>query len=271
MENQNYKYLENYLDELQSSGKISFSWVELKQHFSGRSDNSLKLALHRQVKKGKLVAFYKGFYLIIPPEYRKRKILPLELFVDRLFRFLDREYYVGLLSAAAYYGASHHAIMESFAFIQKPPMRRSEAEGLRVNYLVKSVFPESGIIKRKSDAGYFNISSPELTAIDLVAYYKQAGGMNRVAEVLFELGEEMDAARMQKTLNDSFSLAVLQRLGYLFDEVTGRGELAGAVYEFLADKNVFQVKLVSDISGSHSKVNQKWKIIENYSIELELA
>lgn len=271
MENQSYKYLENYLDELQSSGKISFSWVGLKLRFSGRSENSLKLALNRQVKKGKLVAFYKGFYLIIPPEYRKRKILPLELFIDQFFRFLDREYYLGLLSAAAYYGAAHQAVMESFVFIQKPPMRRSESEGLRVNYLVKSVFPESGIIKRKSDAGYFRISSPELTAIDLVAYYKQAGGMNRVAEVLSELSEQMNAQKLYEILNDSIPVAVLQRLGYILEEVLREADLANPVYDYLSTRNLFPVRLIGDKSGSHCRVNQKWKVIENYSIELEIV
>lgn len=271
MENQSYKYLENYLDELQGSGKISIAWQDVLKRFPKQSLNSLKLALHRQVKKGKIVSFYKGFYLIIPPEYRARKILPLDLFVDQLFEFLDRDYYVGLLTAASYYGAAHQQVMESFVYIKKPPMRRSEAEGLRVKYLVKSSFPETGIIKRKTESGYINISSPELTAVDLVSYYKQAGGINRVAEVLFELAEQMDAGAMKEILSDSVPVAVLQRLGYLLDEIVGRSDLAEPVNEYLSDKNIFSVRLINDMGGSLHKINSKWKIIENYEIELEIV
>lgn len=271
MDIQSYNYLENYLDELQGSGRVSFAWQDVIQRFPQQSLNSLKLSLHRQVKKGKIVSFYKGFYLMIPPEYQKRKILPLDQFVDQLFKFLDRDYYVGLLTAASYYGAAHHQVMESFVYIKKPPMRRSEAEGLRVNYLVKSSFPETGIIKRKTVNGYINISSPELTAVDLVSYYKQAGGINRVAEVLFELAEKMDAGAMKEILCDSVPVAVLQRLGFLLDEIVGRSDLAEPVNEYLSGKNIFAVRLINDMGGALHKINSKWKIIENYEIELEIV
>ena len=53
-----------------------------------------------------MVSAAKGLYLVIPPEYRTWGGLPGDWFIDELMRYMGRQYYVGLLSAAAVHGAS---------------------------------------------------------------------------------------------------------------------------------------------------------------------
>ena len=77
------------------------------------------------------------------------------------------------------------------------------------------------ITEHKTQTGYINVSSPELTAIDLIENEKSVGGLNRVCTVLNEL---VDVVNLD-SLNDSFfkasSTPVFQRLGYIMEHIFG--------------------------------------------------
>ena len=62
-----HNYIEDYLSNIRSKGKYSFSWMALKQEFS-LSDNALNQRLFQLRKKNKIALIRKGFYVIIPPE-----------------------------------------------------------------------------------------------------------------------------------------------------------------------------------------------------------
>lgn len=272
----NNKYLEQYILNVQGYGKFSFSLNELRSHFPGLSDIALKFALNRAFKKNKIVSVLKGFYVIIPPEYQHKKILPPELFLDSLFKYLERPYYLGLLSAAAMHGASHQQAMESYVFINKPPIRPTNVEGMKINYVVKSEFPKQGLEQRKTAAGYLNISGPELTALDLVEYQQRVGGLSRISTILYELSESMQPYKLKLILDNKVSFAAVQRLGYILDVVLDKSESSTLLKEislvlknYLSDKKIFRVPLKPGINKSNFSVNSDWKIIENYKIETD--
>ena len=264
-----YNYLDIYLDNLLADGKISFSVNQLKNNFPEFSMNALQMNLKRLNKKKKIRHIMKGFYSIIPPEYRSRKIIPPELFVDQLFAYLQRSYYVGLLSAASMHGASHQQVMEYYVFIEKPAIRSTNVEGLKINYMVKNLLPKLGVDKRKTDAGYINISNPELTAVDLIAYQHRIGGLNRASTVLYELSESMSPAKLHKILGANISVSVLQRLGFILEIVLHKKELASVIKEYLSDKKLFRTPLKSGSKKTGFKVNEEWKVIDNFKIETD--
>lgn len=129
---------------------------------------ALKRALSRLSGKGKIISVYKGYYLILPPQYALKGILPPSLFLDAFFQFLERPYYVSLLSAAAYHGASHQQPQEYYIMTNFPAMRATQKKGLKINYISIDKISEKLLEKRKTEAGYLSISNPLLTAIDLV-------------------------------------------------------------------------------------------------------
>jgi len=269
-----YNYLESYLQNIQAEGKLNFSLDILRKEFPGYSDNAIQVNLKRLSQKNKVRSVLKGFYVIIPPEYANRKILPPELFIDSLFKFLERPYYLGLLSAAALHGAAHQQPQESYVFINKPPLRSTKVEGIKINYVVKSLLPQVGIEKRKTETGYINISSAELTAVDLVEYHHRVGGLNRVATVLYELTEAMSPEKLNEVLQNKFSLSSLQRLGYLLDCVLNKNEFALVIKNHLADKKIFRVPLSPTykkigLPVPNGKTNLIWKVIENTKIETD--
>jgi len=171
-------YLENLINEVQSDGKLYFTLEEVKERFDSYYESALKFSLNRLINKGRIASVYKGFYAIIPPEYSHQKMLPPELFIDDLFKYLDRSYYIGLLSAAFYHGASHQQPQEYFILIDKPAMRSTKVEELKINYVVKSGLEKSGIENKKTSAGYMKISNPEQTAVDLIKF------QNRIKVIL---------------------------------------------------------------------------------------
>ena len=264
-----YNYLDEYLIDLLGAGKISFTLSELKKYFPGYSLNALQMNLKRLNKKVKIRHVTKGFYVIIPPEYRSRKIIPPELFIDALFAYLKRHYYVGLLSAAAMHGATHQQVMEYYIIIDKPAMRPTSVEGLKINYVVKNVIPESGIEKRKTEAGYIDISNAELTAVDLIAYQHRIGGLNRAATVLYELSESMSPVRLEEILKNDFPLSVLQRFGYILEFVLHKQDLAEVIKSYISDKKIYRIPLKPGYNKKGVDLNNDWKVLINSNIETD--
>ena len=102
-----YNYIAKYLDELQAGGIYTFTFSDIRRRFSEIQERSLQVSLSRMTGKGRIVVVRSGFYIIIPPEYSHPGILPPALYVDDLMKYLGKEYYVGLLSAAALLGSAH--------------------------------------------------------------------------------------------------------------------------------------------------------------------
>src|SRR3546814_1865195 len=76
---------------------------------------------------------------------------------------LNKRYYIGLFSAAALHGAAHQQPMEYYVLTEKPALRDIKNEKLSINFYVKKDWSEDDIVQKKTDAGYINVSSPELT------------------------------------------------------------------------------------------------------------
>jgi len=145
-----YNYLADYVDRLQSMGRYTFAWSELVESLY-YSDLAIEKSLNRLVHKGRLAVVQRGFYIIVPPEYSTQGIMPPLLFIDDLLSFLQKPYYVGLMSAAAIHGAAHQQPQEFFVIIPKPPKRPINKRNMCINFLVKNELPTRGVEDRKTD------------------------------------------------------------------------------------------------------------------------
>lgn len=108
-----YKNFGSYLDDLRSKGRYVFTRGEVQTVF-GLNDEAYQKVIQRYIHKGRISQLRQNFYLIIPPEFAARQTLPLGYFVDDLMKFLERNYYVGLLTAAMYHGAVHQQPQQQF-------------------------------------------------------------------------------------------------------------------------------------------------------------
>jgi predicted transcriptional regulator of viral defense system len=80
----------------------------------------------------------RGFYVIIPPDYSKQGIIPPYLYIDDLMKSLDTPCYVGLLSAAALYGAAHQQPTVYTVITQSPAPRSIDKLKILKNMEIES-------------------------------------------------------------------------------------------------------------------------------------
>lgn len=126
-------------------------------------------------------------------------------------------------------------------------------------------------MKRKVDSGYINISSPELTSLDLVSYYKEAGGFNRVATIIEELKEAMQVDILIETARKYEEVAVVQRLGYILEYVIEEHELSNGLYNYLESVSYYPTLLRPQRKKSENMITgNRWKIVRNVEIESDI-
>lgn len=262
-----YEYVDDYLLTIRSKGRFSFTFDELISTF-----NSSKQAIRKKISRlkadNKIATIRKDFYIVLPPEYAEKGTLPVYLYIDDLMEYLKKDYYICLYSAAALYGAAHQQPMECQIIVQKP-IRDFVAGDMKINFFSRKTWEQNSVEKKKSAAGYFNVSSPELTALDLMSFNGKIGGMSRIVTVLEELIEEMKSPQLYKVASSYPQSSALQRLGYLFDKVFGRDDLARAIQRALKGRAMQNI-ILSISAPKKGRIDKKWKVDVNVEIESDL-
>ena len=262
-----YEYIETYLDAIRAKGRYSFSLEELLDEFE-ISYNALVQRLYQLKRKNKIAQIRQNFYVIIPPEYIALGTLPPDLFMDSMMKYLEKKYYVGLLSAAALHGAAHQQPTTFFVMSEFPAPRNISNNKLKIKFFSKQNFIECGIIQKKTPSGRINVSSPELTAFDLLDNIKQFG-INRIATILMELYEVMLPSKLSKIAKLVDNRANIQRLGFILENIVGEEKLSNALYKIITKANHTNVAL-SPLKKKTGELNKKWKIVINEEIETDL-
>lgn len=253
---------DNYFTGLVNSYKYTFTLSELKEHFR-LSDKSLLQGLYHYKKNKKIVQIRKGFYGILVHRIAMNGQLSYFEFLDDLMKSLDKNYYVALLNAAALYGAAHQQPQVVYVFSTPPVPRNMKSSNLF--FLSKSTWNDEFIVRKKTQTGFINVSSPELTALDLCTYGWKFG-INRVTTILMELHEEMKPSLLKKVAKEYDNVSSLQRLGYILEHFTENEKLTNAVYSVLQTKKTYYVPL-SPKKEKRGAYNHKWKVIVNMQIE----
>lgn len=265
-----YKYLDAYIDDLRSDGKYSFTAFDLRKRFNF-SDEALKKSLQRLKKAKKVVMVRKAFYVIVPPEYRAKGIIPPGLYVHDLMKFLGRDYYVGLLNAAAFHGSAHQQPQSYSIITTGAPLRNIQTDQVSICFLTKKTWNQKEIENRKVSTGFINVSSPELTALDLINYYDIVGGFDRIATILEELSESIRAKKLVDSAKHYTKVTVIQRLGYMLDHVLDEGKLGNILYDYL-QTIPFHPCLLSPqtIKPKRMATGNRWKIVPNIEVETDV-
>jgi predicted transcriptional regulator of viral defense system len=173
--------LADYVDAEQAAGRYAFAARDA-QAALGVSDIALQTAARRLAAKKRIVSPLRGFFVIVPIEYRAAGAPPASWFIHALMAHRGRPYYVGLLSAAALYGAAHQAPQE-LQVITDRHMRPITVGRVRIRFFYKKDLAQTKSVTSKTDTGHTLMSSPEVTALELVRYPHSAGSLSAVATV----------------------------------------------------------------------------------------
>ena len=254
-----------YIESLQARGRYSFSYSTIVSG-TGKSEKAVERALSRMRRHGAIANPRKGFYVIVPPEYRIASCLPATWFIDDMMKFLDEPYYVGLLSAAELYGAAHHRPQE-FQVITERSHRPIECGRTRIRFFSKRHLEETLTTKQKTRTGYMRISTPEASALDLVRYSFELGGLNSVAVVVSELAESLKPRELIRA-SAKFELSVVQRLGVILDMIDKR-KLSDPLSKWLSEQKPRPILLRTDVSDNSASIDERWRVKINEEISIE--
>ena len=255
-----------YIVDLAARGRHHFTTEEAATAL-GSSTPAVRAALRRLKAKGAVAQPFRGFNVIVPPEYRRLGCLPADQFVPQLMQHLGEPYYVALLSAAELHGAAHQR-PQSFQVMVKANRRPLECGEVRVQFIARKDMESTPVVDRKTPRGLLRVAWPEATALELVGYADQSGGLDNVASVITELAEVLDSDRLIAEAARS-PIAWAQRLGYLLD-LTDHRDLADKLVSHVSVHAKVVAPLVRSKSRAGAKRDDRWKLAVNASVEPDL-
>lgn len=248
-----------------ATGRLAFSRKEAMRG-TGIGHGAFLDAAERLQRRRHLISPRRGFYVIVPPRFTPWGAPPPSWYIDDLMRFERCPYYVGLLKAGELHGAAHQAAMEFQVITDKRlPRIKAGRTALAFYYRKHMAGLGQGIEKRKTGTGVMRVSSPGLTALDMLRYPHAAAGLDHAATMLGELGDRIDGKALA-TLSAAFERPVVQRLGYLLDRL-GFAEQAQALHASLAKRAAHWTELepaeahAPELVPEPLERNRKWRVV----------
>lgn len=251
-------------DRLIGAGRYAATVAELVEETEA-TPSAIRSALARLVEKRRAFSPARGLFVFVPSEFRSWGVVPADWFIDQMMQQLDREYYVGLLSAAQLHGAAHQRPQVTQVIVNSPVADR-DLERVRLRFYSSGAeFSRLPIQRRNSKTGTFAVSSPELTVVDLCGRPVLGGGLDNTATIISELHEEQ-----QLTTQGFAKLAglvgahALKRAGYLVESLTDLqlDELASAL-------KTVEPTMLDPHGDRRGPVDRRWNVRVNVKVESE--
>jgi predicted transcriptional regulator of viral defense system len=244
-------FLEYHLDTLRAQGIHTFTLPALRQQFD-ISNQALDKALQRLKQKKKAICLRKGFYVITP-------VPTPNLFIPDLMKFLNKSYYTGLLTAAAHHLLNPEPPTDYHIITTKPVLLPIRTDQININFYYKRQWQQEDIVD--------DISSSELTALDLVHYADRLGGLNKIIEELDFLTEIMDAKILAATAKNYANTTTVQRLGYILHEILYNVPFSESLIDHLKTTKYFPVLLHPQKEKPENMVSGNiWRVVPNIKI-----
>lgn len=260
-----------WIKERSITGLPTFSYEELRRSFVNQAEQITKNDLFRLSSQKIILPVYKGFYVIIPPQYAAKGIIPPTYYISQLMDFLGKPYYISLLSAAELLGAAHQRPQRFSVTTIFPKSSVSMAKNNLLAWNYRKEIPRDLLLSKNSETSAIFYSNAELTAIDIVQYEQYIGGLSRAATILDELVEQTNFSKTSDKLFSVTTLATIQRLGYILEEVLQQTEQAETLYEQLCSYagRFRYVPLSTRHNITKIEKNTRWKINVNITIETD--
>ena len=246
-----------------SHGRHSFDVAEAAETL-GLSRAQTLQALARLLKKGDIVSPARGFYLVVPPEYRTWGGPPGMSFVDSLMTHLGQPYYVALLSAAAVHGASHQAPQVFQVMVRDNTFVRNKTVGrTRLHFYSNSHIEADPVQRLAVPTGYVTVSTKETTVVDLVSKPRFSGGLGNVATILREIGELRGAELARVAARRDRSIA--RRVGWLIEKFGEVDDIEALLQAARADEG--EPTPLAAAAGRRGALDRRWALRVNISVE----
>ena len=255
--------IKGWVRDKEINGLPTFTFEEVKNKFTNLSEQVVKNELFRLSVQKIIAPVYRGFYVVIPAQYAAKGIVPPIYYIDQLMTHLAKPYYISLLSAAELLGAAHQRPQRFSVTTIFPKASVSTAKNKLLSWSYRKDIPTCFLLTKNSETGTIRYSNAELTSLDLVQYEQYVGGLSRVATILEELAELTNFTNAAPSLFQYTTLATIQRLGYILDEILQQSDVADILYKELKtySKRFRYIPLSTRHPDNVTEKNKRWKPI----------
>jgi predicted transcriptional regulator of viral defense system len=257
--------LDQYVDSVQRTGRYTVTTDEAARVVD-LSPSGWAKALRRLHASGRIVRPLprRGFFIIIPHEYWSIGSPPAAWYLGDLMRFLGVDaYYVGLLTAAEWHGASHFAVQETQVVVPRR-LRPIRVGRDMIRFFQRNDAAATPVEELQVETGMIRVSTPEATAVDLV---RAAAGLSTTATVLADLKERLRLPALRRALDSANDVTAAQRLGYLL-ELAGQTEAASLVAEWLSMRPRRVRALDASVPSRDAPIAERWALRVNVDVEV---
>jgi len=263
--------LQKWIKDKAIHGYPTFSIEDVRADCLYSSEQILQNELSRLCANNTIANVYRGFYVIFPVQYMLRGSIPATYYIDQLMAYLQKPYYVCMLSAAELFGAAHQRPQQFSVMTTFPKRRVVSTRNVVIDWFYREQLPEDALITRNTETGTIRVSNPLLTAADLVQYQQHVGGLSRVATILAELAEQMYTKHQFASLASLVKKVTWQRLGYLLEHVVEERGVADDLYERLSTVpgTLIYMPLSTSAPEDTSERDSRWKIDINVQVETD--
>lgn len=256
-------------DELLSRGQYFATAHEIAAMLGVKPDQ-LGSRLEWATQNNRVRSVTKGGWVPVPPQFRADGAPPPTYYIDAMMRFLGHPYYVGFLSAAALHGASHQSPMIfQVATPARLPARKIGRS--RLSFITRTEVDGRPVVTKSLAEGRVQVSSVELTVLDLVDLPRHGAGLSNVATIVGDLlaDDLIDTAALAEVAR-TFPKATLRRTGLLVEHMSD--ELGLDVDLAPLDAAVDHHEYTPLFAGrsAEGERSERWHVIINDPIEHDL-
>jgi predicted transcriptional regulator of viral defense system len=254
--------VESFVEEVQANGHLTFHETEIVNQVC--APRAVSEALRRLQDAGKVrrISRKSGFFVIVPPEFRAMGAPPIDWWLDDLMSYLGLFYHVGLMTAAAWHGSSHFALMETQVVV--PANRKPLQIGRTViRFFASAAVSVAPVELRTNQWGRVKVGTPATTLVDIAEH--RGFGADRLAMVAADLMPKLNASGLIAALDASGLIPTAQRIGYVLDSL-GADDLARRVEKWIGGRPVRTVGLDPG-APLKSAVASRWRVDVNADLE----
>ena len=139
---------------------------------------------------------------------------------------------------------------------------------MEIRFYVKQIITAVPTDSVKVESGYLRVSTAECTAYDLIHYSRVAGGLDSAITVIAELADKLEPLKLKELAELNFSIAALQRLGYLLDQL-GFGDKSRILAYEIRERMPLYTPLMPGQEVKGVPRDRKWRVIVNTDIATE--
>ncbi len=134
--------LQKWIEDRAIHGFPTFSVEDVRAADLCSSEQILQNELSRLCSNKTIASVYRGYYVIIPTQYVLRGSVPATYYIDQLMSYLQKPYYVCMLSAAEMLGAAHQRPQQFYVMTTFPKRRTVSTRNVTIDWLYRDGLPE---------------------------------------------------------------------------------------------------------------------------------